>query len=86
MKTNFALNTLNNIIIFFKSIIGPYTKKASMEEVGNKFRKEAPMKASASEHSDKKKASPIITVVEPTTPSPKRIRILRIHKFVQRQQ
>ena len=54
MKTNFALNTLNNMIVFFKSIIGPYTKKANMEEVGNKFLKEAPMKASASEHSDKK--------------------------------
>ena len=54
MKTNFALNTLNNMIVFFKSIIGPNTKKANMEVVGNKFLKEAPMKASASEHSDKK--------------------------------
>ena len=42
MKTNFALNTLNNMIVFFKSIIGPYTKKASMEAVGNKFRNEVP--------------------------------------------
>ena len=85
MKTNFALNTLNNMIVFFKSIIGPYTKKANIEEVGNKFRKETPMKAFASEHSDKKKASPIITIVDLKNPSPNKIRILRIHRFVQRQ-
>ena len=64
MKTNFALNTLNKMIVFFKSIIGPYTKKANMAEVGNKFWQQLPMKASASEHSViRNRVDPIITVI-----------------------
>lgn len=54
MNTNLTLNTLSNMIVFFKSIIGPYTRKPKIEVDGNIFLNDAPIKASASEHKDKK--------------------------------
>ena len=57
-------------MVFFKSIIGPKIRKARMDGVEKIALKDAPIKASASEQSDRMKAKPIITRMEEGSPSP----------------
>lgn len=69
-KTNLKRNTLINIMVFFKSIMGPKTRNARMDGVEKVALKDAPIKASASEQSERIKAKPIMTKIEEDTPSP----------------
>jgi hypothetical protein len=69
-KTNLNLKTLSIMRVFFKSIIGPKIKKPRIDGVGKRLLKEAPINASASEHSDKTYAKPIMTSNDETGPLP----------------
>ncbi|MNR68591.1 hypothetical protein D3C85_1932430 [compost metagenome] len=51
-RTMRSLNTDSSISVFFKSIIGPKTRKASSGPAANMLLKEAAMNASDVEHSD----------------------------------
>lgn len=55
--TNFFLNNPNVKIVFFKSIIGPRSKKPTIEGSPKLFTNLLATKASASEHKDNKKES-----------------------------
>lgn len=68
--TNRVLNVASIINIFLISTIGPYTRNATSDAVENVLWNEDAMKASASEHRDKIKASPIITADEENGPCP----------------
>lgn len=64
--TNDFLNIENNIIVFFKSIMGPIIKNPVIDPKENLFIKVLATKASASEHKEIKNEKAIRIIIDKT--------------------